>query len=124
MISGMTAFFAAVGGTSLVCYLLMNRGQTAAPDARAHPATARAAAPATIPAAMAATAGACSPGSAAIIPHPIIPAPLETGAVRTVEAAAVMAAAETVEGVEAEAVINPANSRENSGFLICRSISL
>ena len=27
MTSGMTAFMVAVGGTSLVCFLLMNRGQ-------------------------------------------------------------------------------------------------
>ena len=27
MTSGMTAFMVAVGGTSLICYLLMNRGQ-------------------------------------------------------------------------------------------------
>ena len=33
MTSGMTAFMVAVGGTSLICYLLMNRVQNRTPGA-------------------------------------------------------------------------------------------
>ena len=39
MTSGMTVFMVAVGGTSLVCFLLMNRGKTARPGARMPVAT-------------------------------------------------------------------------------------
>jgi hypothetical protein len=46
--------------------------------------------------------------------HLIVRVLREIGVVRTAEAAAAMAAA--VEMVAAEAVINPVNSRENSGF--------
>jgi hypothetical protein len=43
--------------------------------------------------------------------------------VRTAEAAVVTAVAVAAVEMAAEAVINPANSWENSGFLICRNMS-
>ena len=50
MTSGMTAFMVAVGETSLVCFLLMNRGKPARPGARVPAATPRALARVTVPA--------------------------------------------------------------------------
>ena len=49
MTSGMTAFMVAVGGTSLVCFLLMNRGKPARPGVRVQAATPRAQALVTVP---------------------------------------------------------------------------
>ena len=62
--SGMAAFMAAVGGTSLICYLLMNRVQNRRTGARAQVATLPAQVRAAVPAAM---AGTCFPGSAATV---------------------------------------------------------
>jgi hypothetical protein len=77
MTSGMTAFMVAVGGTSLICYLLMNRVQyrksernSAGGDASGTSSSGSSAA----------TSGTCFPGSAATVlrriapPRPAIPA--------------------------------------------------
>ena len=49
MTSGMTAFMVAVGGTSLICYLLMNRAQNRKARRRVLAATPPAQARATVP---------------------------------------------------------------------------
>jgi len=95
MMGGMAAFMAAVGGTSLICFLLMNRVQNRG-DRRqsaggaAIPAQVRA----TVPAA---AAGTCFPGSAAIVLRPIVP-PRPAIAAGTAEAAE---AAEAVAAIDA-----------------------
>ena len=77
--------------------------------------------PATIPAAMVRT---FSPGSAATVPRPTIRAPRARRApvaIGVVQGATVAAAGTAAAGMVAEAAINPANSWENRGFLICRN---
>jgi hypothetical protein len=72
MTSEMTAFMVAVGATSLVCYLLMNRVQDCKARRESAGGDASGMAPgAPVPAAI---AGTCLPGSAATVPRRIIPA--------------------------------------------------
>ena len=92
MMSGMAAFMAAVGGTSLICYLLMNRVQNRKTGAIAQVATLPAQVRAAVRAVM---AGICFPGSAATVlrrivpPRPAIPAGTAEGAVATAAVAAI-----------------------------------
>ena len=89
MTSGMTAFMVAVGGTSLICYLLMNRVQNRRAQSRSAGDSFRHGS-ATVPAA---SGWSIFPGSAATVLRRIIPARSERLRRRTAEEAVAMAVA-------------------------------
>jgi len=102
MTSGMTAFMVAVGGTSLVCFVLMNRGQ-ARKTRRENDGGDTSG---TGPGDSSEEAGARSPGSAATVLRRIIPALPATSAGTVAEAVGIAGAVTAAAAIDAE---NPGN---------------
>jgi hypothetical protein len=97
MRSGLATFMVAVGGTSLICYLLMNRVQNRKTQRESAGGDASSIGPAAVPAAM---AGTCFPGSAAAVLRRIAPPRPAIPAGTAAEAAAISGAA----AIDAETV--------------------